>query len=65
MPEPIDIFEDFDEGEVAFWHSDETSPFLTIRLDTMKIYEDKVEIYSRDYEHPIAIVYEYDFWKEL
>jgi hypothetical protein len=65
MVEPIEVLRDFHEGEVAFWHSDETSPFLTVRLDMLKIYDDKIEVYSRDYKHPIAIVYEYDFWKEL
>lgn len=59
------IYEErFDEGEIEFYHSDETRPFLVVYADTLKIYDDRVEVYSRDYPTPIITVYEYDYWRE-
>lgn len=60
-----EILEGFNEGFVEFWHSDENRPFMRIATDTLKIYEDRVEVYSRDYPYPIATVIEYGFWKEI
>ena len=63
--EPEEIHEGFDEKFVEFWHSDENRPFMSIATDTLKIYESgRAEIYSRDYEYPIAVVCEWDFWKQ-
>jgi hypothetical protein len=56
---------EFDEEEIGFWYSDENRPFLKIFVDKMIVYDEKVEIFSRDYDYPIATIVEYDFWKTI
>ena len=56
-------FDGYNEAIVAFWHSDENRPFLEVAVDTLIIQEDfSIEIYNRDFEHPIVCVLEYDYW---
>ena len=57
------VFDGYDERVIEFWHSDENRPFLRVSVDKLVIEEDLfVQIYSRDYDHPIAVVEEYDYW---
>lgn len=57
------VFDGYNEAVVAFWHSDENRPFLEVAVDTLIVQEDGgIEIYSRDFEHPIVCVLQYDYW---
>lgn len=64
MTEPLEVHKDFNEAVIEFWHSDEVRPFARVVADELKVYEDYVEVYSRDYSYPILIVREYDWWRE-
>jgi hypothetical protein len=58
------VFTDYDEAMVAFWHSDEIRPFLTVAADSLFVYEDGcIEVYSHDYAGAIATIWEWDYWK--
>ena len=52
------------ERYISFWHSDESEPFMKIFANKIFIYVDigVVEVYSDDYEEPIVVVHEWDFW---
>ena len=43
------------------WHGGETRPFATVYADELQVYEEFVEVYSRDYDVPILIVHEYAY----
>jgi hypothetical protein len=64
MNEPLEIHKDFDEALIEFWHSDENRPFAKVHTDELRVYEDRIEVYSRDYSYPVLIVQEYDWWRE-
>lgn len=61
---PIEIHRGFDEALIKFWHSDENRPFARVFADELRVFEEHIEVYSRDYPYPILIVKEYDWWRE-
>lgn len=52
-------------AKIAFWHSDETEPFLVFAEVDKMIYTDEhfIEVFNKDYKNPIAVVKEWSFWK--
>lgn len=58
---PLELHSDLDESLVEFWHGGETRPFATVYADELRVYEEFVEVYSRDYDVPILIVREYAY----
>lgn len=64
MTEPLEIHADLDEALIEFWHSDEIRPFAKVFADELRVYEEYIEVYSRDYSYPILVVKEYDWWRE-
>ena len=52
------------DTRVDFFHSDENRPFLSVYADMLTMEGSVVMVFSRDYEGPIAVVYEYDYWTE-
>lgn len=64
MSEPLEIYDDFDDSLIEFWHSDEIRPFVKARADELRIHLEYAEVYSRDYSYPILVINEYDFWRE-
>jgi hypothetical protein len=61
------VFTDYNDAMVAFWHSDENRPFLTVAVDSMVLYDNGcIQIFSRDFAEPvapIATIWEWDYWK--
>jgi hypothetical protein len=57
-------FQGYNEATIAFWHSDETIPFMKIRADSLLINPNfSIDVFSRDCEQPIAVIWEWDYWK--
>jgi len=58
------VFSDYNEAVLAFWHSDDNRPYLTVATDSLFLYEDGcIEIYSRDYDGAVATIWSWDYWK--
>ena len=61
---PKGIYQGFNDRFIEFYRNDQHLPILTIAADTLKIYNDRAEVYVNEFSYPIATVIGWHFWKE-
>ena len=66
--EDVNFFDEDGQSAKKFWHSDEIRPFLVCEeVDSIKFVDggNLIEVYNRDYKHPICTVHEWEFWRQI